>query len=59
MWINSDGDQIFKSFFKKIFKQKLQTFLNDASEILDILLLTNSYYPSKIYLSNNLLENKI
>ena len=41
MWSNSDGDQII-DIFKRIDKINLS---NDASEILDILLLTNSYYP--------------
>ena len=41
MWSNSDGDQIL-SLIKNINQIKLS---NDASEILDILFLTNSYYP--------------
>jgi len=41
MWSNSDGDQII-NIFKRINKINLS---NDASEILDILLLTNAYYP--------------
>ena len=43
MWSNSDGVNI-KNFFKKINKYKLS---NDAAEILNISLLTNSYYPNK------------
>ena len=43
MWSNSDGDEILK-LFKAINKINLS---NDASEILNTLLLTNSYYPSK------------
>jgi len=43
MWINSDGSQIL-DLFEKINKVNLS---NDASEILNTLLLTNSYYPSK------------
>jgi len=43
MWVNSDGNQIL-DLFKKINKVKLS---NDASEILNTLLLTNSYYPSR------------
>ena len=43
MWKNSDGDQIL-NLLKNINKMNLS---NDASEILDILLLTNSYYPDK------------
>ena len=41
MWSNSDGDQIL-STLKRINKMNLS---EDASEILDILLLTNAYYP--------------
>tara|TARA_B110001452_G_scaffold266645_1_gene274061 strand:+ start:1208 stop:2971 length:1764 start_codon:yes stop_codon:yes gene_type:complete len=43
MWSNSDGEQINYLFnnFQKINLSK------DASEILNILLLTNSYYPDK------------
>ena len=43
MWVNSDGSQIL-DLFEKINKVNLS---NDASEILNTLLLTNSYYPSK------------
>ena len=43
MWSNSDGDQIL-NLFKNINKIDLS---DDASELLDILLLTNSYYPQK------------
>jgi len=43
MWSNSDGNEILK-IFKRINKINLS---EDASEILDILLLTNSYYPDK------------
>ena len=41
MWSNSDGDQIL-SIFNRINKMDLS---EDASEILEILLLTNAYYP--------------
>jgi hypothetical protein len=41
MWSNSNGDQIL-NIFKRISKMNLS---KDASEILDILLLTNAYYP--------------
>ena len=41
MWTNSNGDQIVK-IFKRINKLELS---KDASEILDILLLTNAHYP--------------
>jgi hypothetical protein len=43
MWSNSDGDQIL-NLVKNINKINLS---EDASEILNILLLTNSYYPQK------------
>ena len=43
MWFNSDGNEIL-SIFKRINKIKLS---NDAKEILDIALLTNSYFPKK------------
>ena len=41
MWSNSNGDQIL-NIFKRISKIDLS---KDASEILDILLLTNAHYP--------------
>ena len=41
MWSNSNGDQIF-NIFKRIDKLDLS---KDATEIMDILLLTNAYYP--------------
>ena len=41
MWSNSNGDQIL-NIFKRINKMDLS---KDASEILDILLLTNAHYP--------------
>ena len=43
MWINSDGNEIV-SIFKRINEIKLS---NDAKEISDIALLTNSYFPKK------------
>ena len=43
MWLNSDGDQIL-NILNRIDKIKLS---EDASEILNILLLTNSHYPGK------------
>ena len=43
MWFNSDGNEIV-SIFERINKIKLS---NDAKEILDIALLTNSYFPKK------------
>ena len=41
MWSNSNGDEIL-NIFKRINKIKLS---NDATDILDTLLLTNAYYP--------------
>jgi hypothetical protein len=41
MWSNSNGDQILNTF-KRIEKLKLS---KDASEIMNILFLTNAYYP--------------
>jgi len=41
MWSNSNGEQII-NIFKRIDKLNLS---RDAAEILDILLLTNAYYP--------------
>jgi hypothetical protein len=41
MWSNSNGDQIL-NIFQRIDKIELS---KDATEILDILLLTNAYYP--------------
>ena len=43
MWSNSDGDQL-KNIFSKLLKLNLS---NDASEILNISLLTNAYTPKK------------
>ena len=43
MWINSDGDQL-KNLFSKLKRLKLS---DDASEIMKISLLTNSYAPRK------------
>ena len=48
MWSNSNGDQIL-NIFKRINKMNLS---KDASEILNILLLTNAHYP-KINISKN------
>ena len=41
MWSNSDGEQILR-IFKRINKINLS---QDATELLDILLVTNAYYP--------------
>jgi len=54
MWLNSDGDQIL-NLFKDINKINLS---NDASEILKILLLTNSYYPNNNISKEQFLEIK-
>ena len=54
MWSNSDGDQI-KNIFKRINKLNLS---KDASEILDILLLTNAYYPEINISKDQFLELK-
>ena len=54
MWSNSSGDEILKIF--KIFNNiKLS---DDAIEILDILLLTNAYYPEKNISKKEFLEIK-
>tara|TARA_Y100000992_G_scaffold230921_1_gene162076 strand:- start:1056 stop:2822 length:1767 start_codon:yes stop_codon:yes gene_type:complete len=42
MWVNSDGDQL-KNIFTKLQKIK---FSDDATEIMNISVLTNAYYPS-------------
>ena len=43
MWINSDGDQL-KNIFSNINNLNLS---KDAEELMNILLLTNAYYPKK------------
>ena len=43
MWTNSDGDQL-KNIFSKLNKIN---FSDDATEIMNISVLTNSYYPNK------------
>ncbi len=43
MWANSDGEKL-KKLFKKIKKIDLS---NDASEIMNVSLLTNAYYPGQ------------
>ncbi len=43
MWINSDGD-LLKNLFSKLNKINLS---EDASEIVEISILTNAYYPKK------------
>ena len=54
MWSNSDGDQIL-NIFKRLNKMNLS---KDASEILDILLLTNAYYPEINISKDQFLELK-
>ena len=54
MWSNSNGDQIL-DIFKRINKMNLS---QDALEILDILLLTNAYYPKKNITKEQFLEIK-
>jgi len=54
MWSNSNGDQIL-NIFKRINKMNLS---KDASEILDILLLTNSHYPEINISKDQFLELK-
>ena len=54
MWSNSNGDQIL-NIFKRIDKLNLS---KDASGILDILLLTNAYYPEKNISKEQFLELK-
>ena len=44
MWSNSNGDQL-KYLFSNLSKINLS---QDASEIMNIILLTNAYYPKKI-----------
>ena len=43
MWINSDGDQL-RNLFTKLNKIKLS---DDAAELVEVTILTNSYYPKK------------
>ena len=54
MWSNSNGDQIL-NIFKRINKINLS---KDASEILDILLLTNAHYPEINISKDQFLELK-
>tara|TARA_Y100000389_G_scaffold194174_1_gene223830 strand:- start:33 stop:1793 length:1761 start_codon:yes stop_codon:yes gene_type:complete len=54
MWSNSDGEQIV-SLFKSLDKIDLS---KDATEFLNILLLTNSYYPDKNISKEKFLEIK-
>ena len=54
MWSKSNGDQIL-NIFKRINKMDLS---KDASEILDILLLTNAHYPEMNISKDQFLELK-
>ncbi|MDB3949605.1 hypothetical protein N9402_02990 [Candidatus Pelagibacter sp.] len=54
MWSKSNGDQII-NIFKRINKMNLS---KDASEILDILLLTNAHYPETNISKDQFLELK-
>ena len=54
MWSNSNGDQIL-NIFKRIDKLNLS---KDASEVLNILLLTNAYYPEQNISKDQFLEIK-
>ena len=54
MWTNSDGLKL-KSLFKNINKYELS---NDASEIMNILLMTNSYHPDKNITDKEFLDFK-
>ena len=54
MWSNSNGDQIL-GIFKRINKMNLS---KDAAEILNILLLTNAYYPEIDITKDQFLELK-
>ena len=55
MWSNSNGDQIL-NIFKRINKMDLS---KDATEILDILLLTNAHYPKINISKDQFFRNKI
>ena len=54
MWSNSNGDQILE-IFKRINKLELS---RDASEILNILILTNAYYPETNITKEQFIEIK-
>ena len=55
MWSNSNGEQIL-NLFNKIKKIKLS---NDAKEILNVLLLTNAYFPNQNISSEQFLDIKL
>ena len=54
MWLNSNGDQL-KNIFSKLEKIELS---DDASEIMNISLLTNSYMPNKTITDKDFLRFK-
>ena len=54
MWLNSDGSKL-KNLFKNIDKYNLS---KDASEIMNISLLTNAYYPNQNITDNDFLKFK-
>ena len=54
MWTNSDGEKI-RLLLKKINRLNLS---NDANDILDIVLLTNSYFPKENINNNEFLKFK-
>lgn len=54
MWSNSDGDQL-KNIFAKLKKME---FSEDAKEIMNISVLTNSHYPKKNISSEEFLQFK-
>ncbi len=55
MWSNSNG-KIIKSILEKIDQKNIS---EDSKEILNVALLTNSYFPNKNITSNEFLEFKI
>ena len=54
MWLTSDGDQI-KKIFSKLMKMSLS---KDATEIMNISLLTNAYHPKKNITDKEFLQLK-
>ncbi len=54
MWSNSNGDQL-KYLFSNLAKKNLS---KDAAELMNILLLTNAYYPKKNISEKNFLKIK-
>tara|TARA_Y100000992_G_scaffold291797_1_gene248568 strand:+ start:191 stop:1963 length:1773 start_codon:yes stop_codon:yes gene_type:complete len=54
MWANSDGDQL-KNIFSNLVKKELS---DDASNLMNIILLTNAYYPNKNITKDEFLKIK-